>query len=239
MMSDNSDFITTATEVKTRGYWDLSIHPTEFLATRIPFEILEPLIRATAVSRPNWGQFPAIDAETQNNRIIRGNDWVGGSFSWDLIREVWKFYQSGQFHQHVGLFYDWKDKSRILPCSPGWSFDTHFPVGQVLAQISYFFEFANRLSARLADHNQGAFRIEVAFKHLANRLLIVDDPRRTPFLTRYEGPSEDVLLQRDYTAVELVSNWETLALEYAKVLFSRFGWNPSPAMLAEIQASVY
>ena len=86
-------------KIRYRGYWRVNIRPYSFVGKRITdhSELLH-ILQKTSVEFKGWG-FPHIDGWRKPDE---GPDWIGQEISWDCIRELWRFYQSGQFIHYFG-----------------------------------------------------------------------------------------------------------------------------------------
>src|SRR5712692_4098561 len=95
-------------DIKTRGYWHVAIRPARFDKSKIKdMGLLVPILRKTAVQLRGW-DYPHVDDRTEIHRDV---DWVGQEFAWSDYREIWHFYQSGQFLHIAGALEDWHGES--------------------------------------------------------------------------------------------------------------------------------
>lgn len=221
--------------VRSRGYWILQVYPTTYREGLIPRSKLETIIRESAVHRRNWGDYPYTDYYP----FLQGDDWVGGGARYDLIRHVWKLFQSGLWRMEVGLIDDWQDESRILPPDSTWAPQKRLGIMRTVTQASYALEFASRYGAELLPYAVGTVNVELTIQRLAGRTLQVDVPGRIPFLVEYRTDAERWTFRWSGQVEELIAEWSTLALKGAKEVFERFGWNPSMTFLGDIQREWY
>lgn len=237
MSLTNDNYEAVISEIQSRGYWSLILHPTTFQDGRIPQKDLLTTVRKSSVgSRKNWGPFPWLT----DNQTIMGEKWAGGIGKHDLNLQAWQLYQSGQFRAVAGLFWDWRDISRILPANPNWSLMQDMPIGQSIVHISYMFEFASRLLMHLEPLGVEDVDLALTFRNIIGRHLIVDDPRRMPFFSQqYSAPVEEVPFKKIIPVPVLIATWQDIAIECSADFFSHFGWNPPLIMLQEMQTSLY
>src|SRR6267142_1198459 len=96
-------------EIQQKGYWQVVIRPNEYREDRVPtLEQCRSLLSEIQVRLRGW-YFPHIkDAD-----LVNKESWVECSTSWHLIREHWRFYQSGQFFHLSGCVEDYADQSDL------------------------------------------------------------------------------------------------------------------------------
>jgi len=73
-------------------------------------------------------------------------DWIGQEPEWEQYLELWRFYQSGQFVDFMGLDEDWRDQSKLWPPPGDWKPCLFLDVEETVFQLTEIFEFAARLS---------------------------------------------------------------------------------------------
>lgn len=230
MSADNpiEDQLDVAGLIRTRGYWHVIIRPATYDPDLVPYVELEQLIASTRVLIRGW-DLPHVE---DPNPIQRGSTWVGRDVAWDYHLEVWRLYQSGQFVHLNSLRNDWHDRSTLSPPSAGWQAGTTLGVGDALYTLGEYYEFASRFS--LALPGDGALTVHLRLQNLAGRELTVDDPNRAGFLSSRRTQMEMFDTgEREFTVDQLVADPRNLAVETARELFARFGWDASPDLLRD------
>src|SRR5574338_1054048 len=97
----------TLSKIRTRGYWEVVLHPGNFVANRV--SKLSELWKAAedlSVRFRGW-DFPHIDRDGPT----LGTDWIESAIDWSNYVELWRFYQTGQFVYFGGLRTDWYDQA--------------------------------------------------------------------------------------------------------------------------------
>ena len=212
-------------EIKKFGYWDVSIRPAQFETSRIEYSELEPIIHKNVVAIRGW-DFPHVD---RRQAPLRGIDWIGQDFSLGEYKEVWRFWQSGQFAFRSGFTVDWR--LEIGPTHENNPFHAGdlLGVGDALAHYLEFVLFAQGLSVSLPGRDDIVLGISAV--GLSDRVLDLDSPRRAPFHQRYSATIPAFPQVRTVKRDELAKDAPALAKELATSLFQRFGWTARPEIL--------
>jgi hypothetical protein len=217
-----------AGRIRSRGYWHVVIRPTIYDRRRFGYQDLERVIRSARVSLRGW-DVPHVDDSTS---LVRGDEWIGSEVDWKHHLELWRFYLSGQFVHLNGLWNDWRDRSSMPPQRSDRPQGRTLGVTETLWSLGEYFELASRLALAVQGDHPVVIRLRLS--GLADRKLVVDDPRRAPFFTARTTSmetfdSEEISL----TSEQLVTNGRQFAVDTAVELFARFGWDPSPELLLD------
>ena len=219
-------------KIRSRGYWKVIVRPTTYVEKRVlDKKTLEHILRATSVSLIRGRDFPHVD----DSELNEGTDWIGQEIAWDRIRELWRFYQSGQFVDYFGVISDWRETSGGLRPSPnGGHRRVNLDIGieDVAAQFTEVFEFAARLS--FTEAGDSGTHIEIAAGNLNDHnLLLPCSPRRHRIVEAHK-PSMTYIT--DLPNGNLVADKRDLALKASIEFFQCFNWNPSIKFLRDVQA---
>jgi hypothetical protein len=210
--------------IRSKGYWRIDIHPTDYVTERVPYVALKSTLERTVVRLRGW-DLPHFDRQGTERR---GNNWIGSETEWNYVREAWRFYQSGQFVYMRGMIEDWIEPDRIqfgrIPLGV-----PSLGVGDALFTISEIFEFASRLSVTDAGADQ--MRVEIDLRNVAGRHLYVDDVNRMRMDNQYSF--HDAALTRSVVVsrADAAGRSRELALDMASDIFGHFGWHPDRALL--------
>lgn len=219
----------TAQQIQSRGYWDVTVRPEEFLQDRVQYENLERIITEAVVRFRGW-PVPMIDSRKP---FLRGDDWIGQDIEALVVThlEAWRFWTSGQFNQLRVIGADWREHKEATPVPAG--FRAVIEVWEIVFFLTEIFE----LAARLALSPAGTERmvVEARIEGLADRGVIVGQSNRAEFIEPYRStlPSQarSATLDRDV----LVANPRLEAAKMAREFLMRFGWTPSIEQLIEHQ----
>ena len=207
-------------KIRSRGYWQVLIKPTKFIADRIPdISALFPILQKHYVHIRGWN-YPHLD-DRRNLHIDQ--DWIGQDFEWMHSKSSWRFFQSGLFVHLHGIRYDWRDESSIWPAEENWSPFQDLGIGDALYTFTEIYELASRLSMSEAGDEQ--MDIEIKIYHLNNRKLYMDSSNRWPFDYIYEAHINDYTISNRLLRQELIAKSKDFAIESSLELFKRFGWN--------------
>jgi hypothetical protein len=223
-------------EIKSQGYWWIVIHPATYIPKRVELSDLETVLRRARIQLRGW-DFPHIDERSPIKYRLKS---ITGSTDWMYYRELWRFYESGQFSYLIGIHEDWVDRTTATNFGPGWgppaALTAKGPllgVGDALFRITEAFEFASKLAVTPAGGDKMHIKIEV--HGLRGRMLWVDSQNRFPMDHEYRADINAFPFEDDYTATELASRGRELSAEVARQFFVRFGWRPPTETLRQQQ----
>jgi len=226
-------------EIKSRGYWRVEIHSTEYQDNRLSGRAaMQNLLSSATVSLRGWPHpyfpdFPAKDTAYNGK-------WLEGQVNSGYQKEYWRLYKSGQWLHWLGLSGAWITRERLFegrsplpPQHPGY---LHIR-GDVLFTLTEIFRFAVGLA-------QGGVFDPTAFLsiqlHNTHDYMLFENFERPFFLSyQYVNPSNRLIEQQKSVPVgQLSAVADQIALDMAIEVFSVFDWVPSVAavrMLAEDQ----
>ena len=97
-------------EIKSRGYWRVEMHSTEYKDKRLPTRrAMQDLLSSATVSLRGW-PYPYFRAEeaTYNGK------WLEGQVNWSYHKEYWRLYESGQWLHYLGLSGAWIPREELF-----------------------------------------------------------------------------------------------------------------------------
>jgi hypothetical protein len=213
--------------IRKRGYWQVTIRPSTFLAKRIAnISALEGLLERCVVQIRGW-DFPHIDPHARVNMDL---DHIWQEFDWEDKKGIWRLHQSGQFVYVFSISEDWRDVSHWWPAGKDWKPLEQLGVGDTVYTFAEIFEFASRLA--LTEAGDETMLVEAAARNMSGRKLYVDSAKRWPFLTTYRTTIKDYPLTERRARADLIANHRPIALNAACEFFKRFGWDVTPDILA-------
>lgn len=223
----------TIDTIRTRGYWQLTIRPVNFIDARVEDILsLYPIIEKAAVSLRGW-DFPHLESRQERHVDV---DWVGQDHEWEHHLSSWRFYRSGLFVFLGGIPIDWRDHSNWWPPEEGWEPGQLLGVGDALFQYTEFFEFAARLS--LSDAGDQDMFIETVLHGLKGRTLYMDSRNKWGFSRNYTSSIDSFPFRRELARTELIGNTRELAVRAAQELFKRFQWATDFSDLKSFQTEI-
>lgn len=208
-------------KITTRGYWQVVIRPATLVEDRIvDYSQLFPLVEKNRVKLRGW-DFPHIDYKAP---VLKGPDWIGQEIEWQYMKDEWRFFQSGQFVQIMGIPLDWRDALYLWQDTPEWKAGTLVGIGDTIGTLTEIFEFAARLA--LSEAGDEAMHIEFSMHHLKDRSLYMDSGRdRWPLLKAYKTSMDKYAKSFELERSQLVSDAKALASQAAIQFFKRFDFD--------------
>jgi hypothetical protein len=168
-----------ADNIKSSPHCRFNLKPIDYQANRIEkFSDLENIINSKVVRFRGW-DFP----HTNRERIIKENQNIGSADDWRR-KELWKFYQSGQFiylFQFHEDFYTAEAKSMayrwIKKYDPSFKENGYFDYEAFIAMITEIIEFSNRI---YRDSNfQSPIEMSISLININGRIFTSIDPMRS------------------------------------------------------------
>lgn len=223
--------------VKSRGYWDVIIRPTEFARERLTLQQCKELVDECKVRLRGW-YYPHISR--RHPPQVGGVDYVESLIDWSGYIEIWRMYQSGQFTHLFGCREDWLgERTGILATSRYSDIQPGSVLGVVMTLFSMteIYEFASRLAEKeLFDQN--AF-LSITIHGMNGRRLIFFDDKRTLF-EDYICQINDLPQKKTVRITDLLGKGREMALDDTIWVLHRFNWmNVSRDMLREDQEKLY
>ncbi len=224
-------------EIKSRGYWRVEMHSTEYRDKRLPTRrVMHDLLSSATVSLRGW-PYPYFRAED----TVYNGKWLEGQVKsqWG-DKEYWQLYESGQWLHYLSLSGAWipreelfKGRSPLPTQHPGY---LHIR-GDVLFTLTEILRFAVGM-AQGSVFDPNAF-LSIQLHNTHDYMLIEKFERPWFFIHEYVNPSNTPIeQQRSVPVGQLSSVADQIALETAIKVFEVFGWVPNEAavrMLAEDQ----
>lgn len=215
-------------KIHSRGYWRIIIRPAKFVADRVKYSDLLPILQRIAVQNRSLG-FPHIDPYQP---LAKDLNWIGYEFELMNFIEAWRFYQSGQFAQRSAMWLDWRDQAGWGSVYNGWKPGIALGIYETVIRFTEIFELASRLALSLGADQ---VHIETTICNIRDRTLFTENPMQIPFVNKYKTSILEFPYKKDVYQQELISEANHLALEASRELFARFDWNPSQAFLQAMQ----
>ncbi len=209
-------------KIKTRGYWQVIIKPTEFIADRIKdISVLFPILQKHYVYIRGW-DYPHLE---DKNSLHIDTDWVSQDSEWMHNKSSWRFYQSGLFVHLHGMSFDWRDESDVWPGDADWCPSQYIGIGNTIFTFTEIYELASRLS--MSEAGAEHMDVEITIFGLNNRKLYLDSSNRHPLDNIYEAHLDTLPIINKISRQELVAKTKEYAIESSIEFFRRFGWNPT------------
>jgi len=218
-------------KIRSRGYWEVLIHPATFKERRIPnIADLFPLVHRLSVTLRGW-DFPHIDVQ---NLPMFGKDQVMQDVDWKEYIEVWQMYQSGQFYYNGAMRYDWaEDVTGWVPKPPLYSEAKILGIGDTVARFTEVFRFASGFA--LSEAGDEEIYVSVGLGGLEGRYLWMDHYRGLPFRRGQRCSMKEYIQAQAFTRSELAADGDSIALDWAAEVIKRFGENPPRQALERLR----
>jgi len=202
-------------KIKSRGYWEIVIRPSEFVEKRIPsLKKCVENIRDNKVLLRGW-DYPHYDL---SNNPTPGENYVEQSFCWEDYGhlEAWRYYQSGQFAHYLAVWEDW-DKS--IKNRGNITDSKILSLISTICLLTEIFEFAARLGTKryLGD----SCNIIITLHNTKDRMLISREGFLSP---NYIAAIPEIPYSVSLNVSDLMGNADDHALSAAEHIFERFNW---------------
>jgi len=227
-------------EIKSRGYWRVEIHSTEYQEKRLPSRrAIQDLINKATVSLRGW-PYPYFPTEETTGKTTYDGKGLEGQVDWGYHKEYWRLYESGQWLHYLGLSGAWISREEIfkgrLPLPTQHSGYLHVR-GDILFTLTEILRFAGGL-AQDGVLDPTDF-LSIQLHNTRDYMLFESSGRPWFFIHEYVNPSHTPIEQSKSVPVgQLPTVIDQLALETAIKVFEVFDWISSEAgerMLAEEQ----
>jgi hypothetical protein len=215
-------------EIRQRGYYEIAVHPANFIENRIPYSELWKILQGSVVMLRGW-PFPYIDQEKNAEHL---EDSLRQSEDWEAHREVWRFYTSGQFI-YIGAFIeDWTERQSLIGYRPK-SGNPLLGCYDISSRCAEAYELAARLSNTAAGGN--AMTVSISLHGIGGRQLYMEDPARALAWTN-TAAIPDLTVRETVRQEDLLAQPRTLARQATQEIFLRFGFEANAAVLSALQA---
>jgi hypothetical protein len=179
---NEKDFDITLQKLKSRGYWRIEFHPSEFESNVVSSLMdLNEIIRDESVHFRGW-DIPHFPTQKDDKQDIypKDNKMYEAWIDWHLYKEVWRFYKSGKFTFLDGLNEHWYDEFNGWGPNPLPNLETGKVVDVInviytLTELMYFF---HNLAGRLNKIKKWSVR--VTLNNINNNQLTLLDRSRIP-----------------------------------------------------------
>lgn len=216
-------------DIKSRGYWRVVIRPVQFIEDRIPtLSECEKIVEHSQVRHRGW-YFPHIEPERPNrflDYIEVGTEFRG------YVKEIWRFYQSGQFVFLSGLIEDWIDDAKDMGFQSGMG----LAVKSTLYHLIEVYEFA----ARLAQRGVFADRLLVGVDLVGTKGRRLFSWKATEIFEwglerAYECSVPDLPRQTVFGTTDFIARSREYSRQHFMWIVERFGYEPQEAMVRREQ----
>ena len=217
-------------KIKRTGYWRINIRPKKALEGRMTFEACRELVERNRVSLRGW-DFPHINRQdSEHSGILRQDDFVEHWIEWDMFREFWRMYKSGQFISYKALVRD------VLAGEAYFQGQKELHIIDAIYSVTEFTEFAFRMVNSRALGSQ--VLIYISLNNNANRSLVAGE-NRIPFFEANVSATETIALSGEVSMGGAEDDARSLSRHMLLELFDHFGWNPSEDRIREEQERYY
>lgn len=220
-------------KIKSRGYWQVIIRPTQFKEDRLSLQECDQIVRECKVMLRGW-DYPHI-----NNRQpprAGGIDYVESLTDWYDHKELWRMYQSGQFVHLFGCREDWLGEEIPIFGRSRHSDVKPYSVLEIimtLYSLTEIYEFASRLAQK--NLFEGTAFLSVTLHGMENRKLIYFKQGRVLF-DDYICHIKELSREKNIAVDELLGRGHELALDHTLWILERFNWfSPPREVLKEDQ----
>lgn len=217
-------------KIRTRGYWDVTVHPARRLAQPLqPATLLDTLAR-NVVSVRGW-PVPFIDYRVP---LLRTKDSVGQDIDAGMVDhyEAWRFTTDAQFTQLRSISADWRKGAEHTAVPRGAR--AVIEVWEILFYITELVELAARL-ALLSGADE--FQLAAELHGMADRVLVAGTPSRE-LDADYVSQLDVIDDARTVSVQQLTASPPGVAVDMSAALLAGFGWHAKLDVLRDYQAEL-
>jgi len=216
-------------KIKSKGYWEINIHPDIYNSQRIKKQRIKEIIRSTIVELRGWDYPHFRDSKGEPYPTILNG--IEKFIDWSNHIEFWRMTQSANFYHLLALREDWNEDVKYLNI---WSRGNELKgkkwigVFNTLYTLTEIFEFAKRLVRQnIFDTN---IIIEVKLYDLENRILVVDSFNKHPFIWERKARIKEPWNYHKnlFSVNDVLGRADELALDAFIDLVYLFEWNNPP-----------
>lgn len=215
-------------KIKSKGYWEINIHPDIYNSQRIEKQKIKNIIRSAVVELRGWDYPHFRDSVGEPHPILDG---IEKYIDWSNHIEFWRMTKSANFYHLLALQEDWIEDveyQNILTRGEKIKDKKWLGVLGTLYTLAEIFEFAKRLASQNVFDD--IVIIEIKLHDLNNRHLIVDSSNRAGFICpRIAKISEPWTYHtRSFLVNDLLNNVDQLTLDAFSDLIYLFEWGNPP-----------
>jgi hypothetical protein len=208
----------TLSKIKSRGYWKVWLRPSKYVENRIEsLSQCHEIMRECRVLLRGW-DYPHISSR---NPPYNGLNYIESFVDWQMYKDVWRLYQTGQFIHFSGIKEDWFEEynglasSRWVDTTPG----TIFGYSNSLYKISEIYEFGARLAQKGIFGRDIVLTVELF--GMEKRKLVSLDPFRLIFRDS-TCRVNNLPFEHKFSVEEFMAENQKLALDHFMWIIDRF-----------------
>jgi len=230
------DFSSVLKKIKTRGYCKVELYPYSKQEVVPSLPECKELVKNASVSFRGW-DCPHIPTQNDERQALYSTDGRAEAFiDWQMHKEVWRYYQNGQFIFVFAQSLDWGEDFQSIfggnnpfeGLKPG----EKLGVIETVYKITEIFLFLADLAEKA--NYKTKLNIRISFYGMKNRVLHVDENRRAPLFYAYTCYSDKVEIKPiEISIPDLKEQKLQLAIESVKYIFEQFQWENPPISVFE------
>jgi hypothetical protein len=225
-------------KIKSRGYWRINFQPLTASSQIETLRKCRELVEKSSIELRGW-DFPHIPRNNDDyGGVTNFNDYVEAWVDWNYFKEFWRIYKSAQFLCYRGLREDWYEEGDFgtglsKRIQPGKVVSV---LGSLIYEVTEAFEFLSRLSQK-GVYQEGV-TVDISLHGTEDRILLLDDPRRAPFISVRRTGAPELVYNRTYSKGEVDSSSKQLATDLILQFLDAFGWNPPSDLIERDQTAL-
>lgn len=224
-------------KIQSRGYWKILFRPLSYKEEKIlNLSDCKNIIEKHSVEFRSWDYPHFPRREDIDTGLCPGNNYYEGWVDWNVHKELWRMYQSGQFIHYRGLFEDWHDEDSFMENAVKYKPKFYLGILHTICQITEIFEFLSGLA------KEGIYKermnLSISLMDTKDRKLKIDELDRIPFSRDYKTIAQEIEFKKQYTEIEIIENSTELAIKAILYFFERFDWTPSEDIVRSDQKKI-
>ena len=222
-----TDSIEVKEKIVERGYWEIVLHPIEYVENRFDFTKLKEILGKHQVRYRGW-HYPYISNHKMHGDYYNKDNFVESFVHWAEYLENFRFYRSGQFIHYKGMIEDRLDDRPRL-------FSTQTPEMQKDLSKQLFLEPTLTLctlteilifASKLVSENMFGEKIRISIKlhNMNHRFLKSLSFMRVPFFDRKCHSEIIELGPVEFSIDSLNIEYDKLAIDWTMKILLMFNF---------------
>ncbi|MBU0974383.1 hypothetical protein KKD03_01645 [Patescibacteria group bacterium] len=231
-----SNFKSTLDKIKKRGYWKIVIEPV-YPIKKFFDHIIEAkeFINGNRIQLRSWDypHYPTRNDEKSGINLLTNR--ANGYIDWNHFKEVWTYFQSGQFVHVFGLREDWFQESDWFGSEDRYSKVDPNTVLDLIGVTLSMTEILLFLSKLASDPRyKEKVHIQISLSNLEGRQLTVFDPRRVPIFSERKSTTPSIVaIDDDFSSDTLSHDHLAIARDATVDIIKYFDWPDPPVKVIE------
>jgi hypothetical protein len=215
--------------IKKNGYWHFLFYPRKPVKDKFENKTaIKELVTRNCVKLRGYS-FPFVPGtKTEYQDIYNGNNYVESYSDYGRHKEVWRYYQSGQFIRYLSLWEDGMEDNEAFTQKHGETKPKEIlSILNAVYLVTEFFEFLRRIASE--GFCKEGLIVKTELFNMQGRKLKILDQLRVPLHGDYTSYSNHIEIgPKNLDNDDLQLKSRESALEFILSIFESFNWDKPP-----------